>query len=267
MDPLQPLIDNLHADGRPRVWSLVITVFGDSVQPRGGRIATARLSRLLGRIGIETGALRTALSRLSRDGWVDSRRAGRSSSYALSQRGAREFTPATARIYAAPAPGAVRVWTFQTTPADGALRVAGGWLLPAGRAAATQGFGITGALSSGAADAVWRDLDDGHRRALECLAADLQALAQTPADPLDCAAARTLLIHRWRKIVLRWPPVPPELLCTRLHPADLHGGVARAYARLSPGAEAWLDSGAGDMTAMPVPGPDFARRFGGLQIP
>ncbi|NBR89524.1 MAG: phenylacetic acid degradation protein, partial [Rhodobacteraceae bacterium] len=43
MDPLAPLIDALHAEGRLRVWSLVITVFGDSVQHRGGRISTARL--------------------------------------------------------------------------------------------------------------------------------------------------------------------------------------------------------------------------------
>ena len=68
MDPLDPVITALHAESRLRVWSLVITVFGDCVQHRGGAISTARLGRLLGRIGVEPGALRTALSRLGRDG-------------------------------------------------------------------------------------------------------------------------------------------------------------------------------------------------------
>ena len=78
-DPLAPLIASLHAQGRLRVWSLVITAFGDLVQHRGGEISLARLGRLLGRIGVEQGALRTALSRLARDGWVLSTRRGRAS--------------------------------------------------------------------------------------------------------------------------------------------------------------------------------------------
>ena len=63
MDPLVPLINTLRAEGRLRVWSLVITAFGDLVQHRGGAVSSARLNVLLGRIGVEPGALRTALSR------------------------------------------------------------------------------------------------------------------------------------------------------------------------------------------------------------
>ena len=51
MDPLSPLVEALHSEGRLRVWSLVITVFGDLVQHRGGQISTARLGQLLGRVG------------------------------------------------------------------------------------------------------------------------------------------------------------------------------------------------------------------------
>ena len=67
MDPIEPLINAFHAGGRPRVWSLVVTIFGDAVLHRGGCIATLRLQELLERVGIEAGALRTALSRLARD--------------------------------------------------------------------------------------------------------------------------------------------------------------------------------------------------------
>lgn len=38
MDPLAPLITAVHTEGRLRVWSLVITVFGDLVQHRGGAV-------------------------------------------------------------------------------------------------------------------------------------------------------------------------------------------------------------------------------------
>ena len=47
---LERLIDSLHARGRLRVWSLVITVFGDAVAPRGGRVALSVLQDLMARL-------------------------------------------------------------------------------------------------------------------------------------------------------------------------------------------------------------------------
>ncbi|MEH6752122.1 MAG: PaaX family transcriptional regulator, partial [Paracoccaceae bacterium] len=131
MDPLDPVITALHAESRLRVWSLVITVFGDCVQHRGGAISTARLGRLLGRIGVEPGALRTALSRLGRDGWVDSERTGRLSHYRLSPSGLARFTEATSRIYAAPRLSPVTAWSLSSdgTPQT-ALALGGLWLAP-----------------------------------------------------------------------------------------------------------------------------------------
>lgn len=256
MDPLKPLIDSLNADGRPRVWSLVITVFGDCVQQRGRRVATQRLSRLLGRIGIETGALRTALSRLASDGWVESTRSGRTSSYSLTPRGLAEFGPATARIYAPPSTGP-EAWVFETRQSPRALRVAGGWLRPAPPGDAATGFRLTGQLDPQGAGEIWQALDPAHRVALERLTQDLAALDGFDAPPLDCAAARVLLIHRWRRLILLWPPVPPEALPCR----DLHARVARAYAQLTPGAEAWLDSGDPEMPALPPARPEARPRF------
>ncbi len=260
MDPLQPLIDNLHSDGRPRVWSLVITVFGDSVQLRGGRVPAVRLNRLLGRVGIESGALRTSLSRLSRDGWVEGRKSGRTSSYALTPSGTAQFGPATARIYAAPRNSPVADWTFSTQEVAGALRVAGGWLSPS--KVTTSGFQITGNLSKNSADDIWNNLASDHVAALGKLADDLTTLAGLDPDPIEAAAARTLLIHRWRRLVLRHPEVPAELTPTDFAPRDIHRAVADAYARLTPMAEQWLDLAQGDMPAMPNATPALVKRFG-----
>jgi len=268
MDPLAPVVSRLHAEGRPQVWSLVITVFGDSVQHRGGRIATARLSRLLGRIGIANSALRTALSRLASDGWIEGRRDGRNSSYCLTVKGAETFGPATARIYAAPRLGPVAGWVFDVGPGFPGLKVAGGTLRPADtRSPPDAGFRITGQLSPTSRQAVIDGLDPGHLTALNRLAADLSDLgAITAPDPLTAAAARILLIHRWRRLVLRWPDLPAELMPEAIAPRDLHAAVATHYGALSPAAEAWFDSGDGDMAAMPAAAKAFGRRFGGCGL-
>ncbi|MDJ0822769.1 MAG: PaaX family transcriptional regulator C-terminal domain-containing protein [Paracoccaceae bacterium] len=261
MDPLAPLIQTLHADGRLRVWSLVITVFGDSVLHRGGQIAAVRLSRLLGRIGVENGAMRTALSRLARDGWVVGTRDGRTSRYGLTPQGLAQFGPATARIYAAPRAGPVQRWTFHTDPNIVGLAVAGGWLNPG--QPGVEGFSVVGRLGPDSRAEVWQGIDPEHKTALTRLASDLTALASDNMDTLTALAARTLLIHRWRRLVLRWPEVPVELMPEGFHPADLHRAVADTYARLSPTAEAWLDADMRDMPAMPPADAGFANRFKG----
>ncbi|HAV07371.1 MAG TPA: phenylacetic acid degradation protein [Rhodobacteraceae bacterium] len=253
MDPLAPLIASLHAEGRLRVWSLVITVFGDCVQHRGGRISTARLQRLLGRIGVEPGALRTALSRLGRDGWVESERAGRSSEYRLSQQGLMRFTEATGRIYAPPQSGPIHGWTLSLDEGGPQGFTLGGLRLrPQNQALPDAGFRLEGQITALSPALRASLISAPFRAALDHLFADLAHLTTTDLDPLDACAARILLIHRWRRIVLRHPDLPAELLPDDL-PEPPRSAVARTYARLSPQAEAWLDLAQPDMPAMPSP--------------
>lgn len=261
MDPLAPLIDNLHGEGRLRVWSLVITVFGDSAQTRGGQMSTTRLGRLLGRVGVEQGAIRTALSRLARDGWVAGLRNGRTSDYRLTPDGLAQFIRATERIYAAPQAGPFTGWTLSLDEggpegfALGALR-----LRPAGAPLPDAAFRIEGHLTALTPALRASLIAPAHRAALDRLDADLAALADVAVlPPLDACAARTLLIHRWRRIALRYPDLPAELLPDGATPP--RAAVARAYARLTPGAEAWLDSAAPDMPAMPSADARLRQRF------
>ena len=260
MDPLAPIIDRLHREGRPRVWSLVMTVFGDSVQHRGGRIATARLARILGRVGIESGAMRTALSRLSHDGWVESQRSGRTSSYILGIKGRDQIAPATARIYAAPRQGPVSSWVFETTGTG--IPVAGGFVRPGNTASTTAKFAIIGSLSPQHRSEVTQSLTPEHIRALTRLTEDLSDISKmTQLTPLDALAVRTLLIHRWRRLVLRWPEAPNEILPQDLSVLCPHQRVADEYTRLSPLAETWLDSSNDDLVAMPKANIDIDNRF------
>jgi phenylacetic acid degradation operon negative regulatory protein len=263
MDPLDPVITALHAESRLRVWSLVITVFGDCVQHRGGAISTTRLGRLLGRIGVEPGALRTALSRLGRDGWVDSERAGRLSHYRLSPSGLSRFTEATSRIYAAPRLTPVNEWALSSdgTPQT-ALALGGLWLAPSDLPLSQKpAFRIVGRLTDLAP--AMRDtlISADHATALRRLIADLDHLADLQGDPLTHAAARILLIHRWRRIVLRYPDLPAEVLPRDLAVSDPRARVARVYEHLSGATESWLDSAEGDMASMPPADTRFAARF------
>lgn len=260
MDPLKPLIDALHAEGRLRVWSLVITVFGDLVQHRGGVISTARLGAVLSRIGIEPGTLRTALSRLGRDGWVESERVGRTSFYRLSPQGLERFAPATSLIYAAPLRAPVGRWSLFATLEGGAPDIR---LVPEGHVPKGADVVVTGTLDH--LSRAYRDrfLGDEMRDAIAALAGDIAVLQQAQlADPLQGAAARVLLIHRWRRLVLRHPEPVPDLMPQDAPLPNPRQAVADTYGLLSPLAEAWLDCDDGALTAMPAASADFALRFG-----
>jgi phenylacetic acid degradation operon negative regulatory protein len=240
MDPLAPQIDALHKQGRLRVWSIVITVFGDLVQHRGGQISAAHLGAILGRVGVEKGALRTALSRLGRDGWVESERQGRTSLYRLSEQGLIRFAPATTRIYAPPRNARVKRWAI-------ALRIGTSGrqetiLSPADEVVEGADCLVVGALQEISDTYRALLLSDEHRNALVALADDIKALGKIRiATPLDAAAARVLLIHRWRRIVLRFPEIPGELLPRDAPLLEPRQSVAGAYRELSYAAEAWMD--------------------------
>ncbi|MGB3316956.1 MAG: hypothetical protein WBB85_21405, partial [Albidovulum sp.] len=178
MDPLSPLIAALHAEGRLRVWSLVITIMGDVAQPHGGRIPASVLQSILGRLGVEPGALRTAVSRLVADGWLTRERRGRISHYALSPRGLTEYGPAAARIYAL-APPPPDIWTIALN--DGqctGIPLASGFCLLPGRAPNDAVIAVEGELRIGD-EARGRFLAADHVDALQRLTHDLAALERT----------------------------------------------------------------------------------------
>lgn len=85
-----------------RAGSLIITVFGDAVAPRGGTLWVGSLIRVLADLGVNERLVRTSVFRLARDGWLDVDQVGRRSYYSLSASGARQFEQATLRIYGDP---------------------------------------------------------------------------------------------------------------------------------------------------------------------
>ena len=84
---------------------------------------------------------------------------------------------------------------------------------------------------------------------------------------IDAFTARILLIHHYRRVVLRDPLLPTALL-----PADWPGRAARQlcgeiYRGLLPASEQWLDRNASNENGpLPAAGAELARRFGGSII-
>ncbi len=259
MDPLAPLIDALHREGRLRVWSLVITIFGDLVQHRGGVVSTARLGALTRRVGIEAGTLRTALSRLGRDGWVESERQGRTSLYRLSAQGLARFAPATDLIYAPPRHAPITAWSLSVTLGDTGPQIG---LVPQGEGPGAADCVVVGTLETLSEAYRMHLMGDAQAAALAALAADIDTLHAVQIEaPLDAAAARMLLIHRWRRLVLRHPEPVPELLPDGAPLPDPRRSVADMYRHLSPQTEAWLDADSDGLRPMPDADVGFARRF------
>jgi phenylacetic acid degradation operon negative regulatory protein len=239
--PLRALLRAFRAQRPLRGGSLLVTIFGDAIAPRGGAVTLGSLIRLAAPFGLTERLVRTSVARLAREGWLATRRDGRRSEYRLSRHGAQRFAEATRRIYGGQPPWDGH-WTLLLL-ANGrhpqAVRVMLRWLgygqLAAGLFAhpgmgeahsALRGLpGVRGALllRSRARDSAaerqlvrrgWdlQQLARGYRRFLRTFAALGPHLRSARLTNEEAFLVRTLLIHEYRKIHLQDPLLPRSLL-------------------------------------------------------
>ncbi len=255
--PPNELISRLGELGNPPVWSLVITVFGDSVMPRGGVVSAGALSSIFQRLSIRAEALRVALHRLAKDGWIVRERSGRNSHYALSENGRTKFLPASRRIYAR-APSLSGPWRLvalrKPLRPETAMFEAGFLQLSPTLFLGPQQAGDPPAEAD-AAEGDLRLLPDWAREVLapESLRLDYCRLHSTlsehmdalraagAGEPLDAVALRTLLIHQWRRLLLRHADVPAEIMPDGWRGEDCRSLVLALHDSLSKSADPWLD--------------------------
>lgn len=263
-------IDDFRRLGRMQAGSLIISVFGDAVLPRGGRLWLGSLIALLEPLGLNERLVRTSVFRLVKDEWLTTQAVGRRSDYLLTAAGRRRFEEAARQIYAAQAPAWDRRWRLVLVVGEldvrarerlrralfwqgfGDLR-AGCFIHPSADlrqvfdALTTDGMGDTlpalmPLLAANPHLGASANDSDLVRRAwnLDALAAGYQAFVQRyrplwdewrvparrPRDPALAWQARLLLIHDYRRLLLRDPELPEVLL-----PADWPGQQARALCR------------------------------------
>src|SRR5262249_45471984 len=99
--PLDRIIKDLKREPS-RTGSIIITVFGDAIVPRGGAVWLGTLLGFCEALDMEASGVRAAMSRLTADGWFERSKLGRNSFYRLVQRGRQTFETATRHIYDPP---------------------------------------------------------------------------------------------------------------------------------------------------------------------
>ena len=286
LHPLARIIELLKREPS-RTGSIVITVFGDAIVPRGGSVWLGTLLEFFRTIDIDSGVVRTAMSRLAADGWLERQRVGRNSFYRLVKKGRQTFDAATKHIY----DPQVSDWTGRfellligngedRDASREALKNAGfGSPLP-GVWIAPSGVPIPEEAAHAIRLEVSAEDDSGRRLLSESWPLDRTADAylkfmkifeplrgwidrREPLADADAFTARILLIHYYRRVVLRDPLLPAALL-----PRDWPGRAARQlcgeiYRGLLPASEQWLDrNGVNETGPLPAAAEELARRFG-----
>jgi len=87
--------------GTTRPTSLIFTLYGDMVSRLAGdgSLWIGDLVRLMAPFGLSEPAVRQAVSRMSRQGWLTARREGNRAFYAVTERGRRRIEELSPRIY------------------------------------------------------------------------------------------------------------------------------------------------------------------------
>jgi phenylacetic acid degradation operon negative regulatory protein len=283
--PLTGIIDQLKREPS-RTGSIVITVFGDAIVPRGGSVWLGTLLEFFEAIDIDAGVVRTAMSRLAADGWLEREKSGRNSFYRLVKKGQQTFDTATKHIYDPPPSD----WTGRfelllignaedRDAARDSLKNAGfGSPLP-GVWVAPSGVPIPDEASRAIRLEVSAEDNSGRRllseswpleRTAEAYLKFMKTFAPLRAfidrgeklSDADAFTARILLIHYYRRVVLRDPLLPTTLL-----PKDWPGRAARQlcgeiYRGLLAASERWLDAhGTNGNGPLPKASSDLAKRF------
>ncbi len=236
----------------PRAKSLVMTVFGDALAPRGGAVWLGSLISLLAPFGISERAVRTSVFRLVEEGWLEASRSGRRSQYRLSAQGEKRFLRAHQRVYAPPSRDWDGQWSLLMMMSDQlsatqknalkkellwegfALLGSGVFAYPGDKAEAlTEMLSRTGArnkvLLLSAADQsvvgalplttlahqLWplKEISKSYGHFIRRFDALLTLQDQAAeVDPEQAFVIRTLLIHAYRRVQLHDPQLPQALL-------------------------------------------------------
>lgn len=278
-------LDDFRQQRRVQARSLIISVFGDAILLRGGRVWLGSLVQLLEPLELNERLIRTSVFRLVKEEWLRAETVGRRADYVLTNLGRQRFDEAARHIYASHAPQWDRRWRLIITVGEldtkerERVRSALFW----------QGFGLLGSdcfvhpsadltqafdalVAEGLSDVVGRLMPllaaDTHsglsasgidlvRRAwnLEPLdrayaafvatyspiLAELRRDRQLEVAPQDAFLLRTLLIHDYRRLLLRDPELP-EILLSRDWSGQMARLICRAlYRRLLASSEAHLN--------------------------
>jgi phenylacetic acid degradation operon negative regulatory protein len=250
--------------------SALFDLYGDHLRSRGAQAPVAALVRMLASLGIAAPAVRTAISRMVQQGWLQPVRVPSGAGYALTGRATRRLDEAAERIYSRGNRGWDGGWHLVVVEhvrerarrdrVQASLRYLGyaqldetTWLSPRPSPelaalsdserlrldpfAARYDGDPRGLLAR-----AW-DLDGLARAYLNWLAEARELVVPVGADAPDevVFAARSKLVHEWRKFLFRDPGLPAELLPERWPGIEAAKFFDVESGRLLPAASRFVD--------------------------
>jgi len=229
---MTPSVAHILGGDPPRVWSFIVTIFGDLAREDDRYISSRILNRLTAEIGVKPEATRVALHRLRKEDWLESAKFGRESHYRLTNKGRKLSRAAAPRIYGDTFD--LPLWMALYDPAavapDG-LRILSGVSLVAQEEKGAMNIPLDHPIPQWMVD---RLVDQDAQVGAKNLLQRLQTMAQiSDLSCLDRMVLRLSIVHEWRRIILHVPNVPDQVLGNGIALRDLRQAVQRFLDLLS----------------------------------
>lgn len=250
-DPVRQLAAALSEDAPLKLWSVLVTCLGDVSQDGAVDVSGLKLSGLVERVGLQPQAMRVALHRLKRDGWVDSRRDGRVGFHRLSATALARTWAVSSRIYG---PAAVSDgWHLVGLPPDmpdglsvlpdsiSAVAISRSFALAFGPVEDMPKAWLVAAPGPRGLPGWVRDVvaEAGCETEFAKLDRAIAAIDTLPEDPMNRFALRVLVLHGWRRLILRSNPAAEAALGDDRVEIQCRARVHDVLARLGPVHAAW----------------------------
>jgi phenylacetic acid degradation operon negative regulatory protein len=262
-----------HSLGAPAARSILLTVLGEYLLPRGEAVWQETLVAALGALGYSEQAARQALARSVRDGWLASERHGRRARVRLTRATADLLRTGARRIYGFGEPWewdgqwlivVLRVpearrevrHQLRTQLAWAGLGSLGGgvWLTPHVEREAELRALVAAESAAEVVSFHGRIGSLGEPRRVAEAAWDLDAVADQydrfisrfrplkPTSPAASFRAQTELVHEWRKFPFLDPDLPEDLLRPRWLRRRAHALFLERHERWGAPARAYFDT-------------------------
>ncbi|MBV5271240.1 MAG: phenylacetic acid degradation operon negative regulatory protein PaaX, partial [Afipia sp.] len=224
------------------------------------------------------------------DGWLDRDKVGRKSFYKLAKSGREQFEAAVTHVYnphASDWAGRFELLLIGNGADREASRTAlaeagfgspmpGVWVAPSAAhlppivaGAIRLEVSADGAMGQRLVQASWslERTAESYREFMKTFAPLENWIGGADAiTPADAMLARVLLIHHYRRVILRDPLLPSVLLPPAWPALEARALCARLYQALLPASESWLDAHGESATGpLQPPGPELDRRFSDVQ--
>lgn len=302
---IQQIIDSVVKNETLSGTSLISTIFGDSVLHRGGNISLASLIQLLELFGFNDRAVRTSVFRLVKNDWLCSDKIGRTSFYRITDSSRSTYLQAEQRIYNDQMKEWDHYWDLilmsSLDTENKALLKELEWLGFANISTNLMAYpgcnrielqrllvdlnmseqvvvfkAETLQLFNNSVDTIGRMLrtnwpiDELRQRYLQFLdifreIGVLLMQENEQLEPVQAFQIRTLLIHYYRRILLKDPALPLELLPTDWPAISARTLSMNIYKKVfEPADEYFLSVAATAEGPMPNATAHYWRRFGGL---